>query len=237
MDEGVSMQLSFEPARLTGLAALAVAAATVLSVGACSSSHDEKSPEKSSQASANSNAVVRGLVASVAGDAVQVTEAKGTATVEVNPSTKVTEDTGAQLTDVVAGNCLRVAFFPESAPGGVATAGAVRVTLPGGGGKCTQPKTAAVGSPNKSVNGTVVSLEGNTITVAFTDGNGNPAETQVAVTDKTRYRKDVATNSQAIAQNKCIVARGTKDGEGKLQAKAVNLGPSNKGKCPQPAKK
>jgi hypothetical protein len=229
------MQLSLKPARLTGLAVVAVAGAAVLSVGACGS-HDEKAPEKSAAASAGSGKdVVRGLVSSVSGSTVQVTEAAGTATVEVGPSIKVVEDSGAQLSDVVAGNCLRVAFAREAAPapGGVSTAGAVRVTLPAAGGKCAQPKTPA----DKPLNGTVVSVEGNTITVAFTDANGNPAETQVAVTDKTRYRKDVATNSEAIAQNKCIVARGTKDGEGTLQAKAVSLGPSSKGKCPQPAKK
>ena len=42
--ERISMKLTFEPARLTGFAILAVAGATALSVGACSSSHDEKSP-------------------------------------------------------------------------------------------------------------------------------------------------------------------------------------------------
>ena len=35
------MQLTFEPARLTGFAILAVAGATALSVGACSSHNDE----------------------------------------------------------------------------------------------------------------------------------------------------------------------------------------------------
>jgi len=228
------MQLSLEPARLTGLAALAVVAATVLSVSGCGSSHDEKS----SQASAGTQAEVRGLVSSVSGNTVEVTEAAGTATVEVGSSVKVTEDTSAQLSDVVAGNCVRVAFAAGAPAPDVLTARSVQVTLPGGGGKCWQPKTAAVGSPNERVAGTVVSVEDNTITVAFTDADGNPSEIRVAVIDKTRYRKDVATNSQAITQNKCIVARGSKDGEGALQAKTVTLSPSNKGKCPQsPAKK
>jgi len=230
------MQLSLEPARLTRLAVLVVAGATVLSVGACGSSHDEKSSEKSSQASAGAQAEVRGLVSSVSGNTVEVTEATGTATVEVGSSTKITEDTGAQLADVVGGTCVRVAFAAASAPGGVSTAGAVRVTRPGGGGKCAQPKTAAVGSPNERLNGTVVSVEDNAITVAFTDSNGNPAETHVAVNDKTLYRKDVETNSQAITQNKCIVARGMDDG-GTLHAKAVALSPAKKGKCPQSSAK
>src|ERR1700753_2967247 len=103
------MQLTFEPARLTGLAILAVASATALSVGACSSSHDSKSQATSSAASspAPSNGKnkdsVHGQVASVSGNAVQVTEASGTATVDVGPSAKVTDYTKAQLTDVAAG--------------------------------------------------------------------------------------------------------------------------------------
>lgn len=233
------MQLTFGRAQLTGLAGLALVGATVLTAGACSSSHDEKSSEKSSQTSAaGGQGEVRGLVSSVSGNAVEVTEASGTATVEVGPSTRIVEDIGAQLTDVVAGNCLRVAFGPEGtpAPGGDALAMAVRLTQPGAGGKCAQPKAEAVGAPNGRLNGTVAGVEGNTITVSFTDANGNPAETHVAVNDKTRYRKDVTTTAQAIAQNKCIIAQGAKGNDGKLRATLVNLSPE-KGNCSQPTKK
>ena len=126
------MQLTFEPARLTGFAILAVATATALSVGACSSSHDEKSPATSSPASANGKDSVAGLVASVSGDTVQVTETTGTATVDVSPSTKVTEYTKAQLTDIAAGNCVSVIATPAPAPGGAVTAN-IRGTDPAGG--------------------------------------------------------------------------------------------------------
>ena len=95
------MQLTFEPARLTGFAILALAGATALSVGACSSSHDEKSPATSSPASAKGKVEVHGLIASVSGNAVQVTQTTGTATVDVSPSTRVTENSKAQLTDLV----------------------------------------------------------------------------------------------------------------------------------------
>lgn len=232
------MQLSFGRAQLTGLAVLALVGATV-SVGACSSSQDEKSSEKSSQTSAaGGQGEVRGLVSSVSGSAVEVTEASGTATVEVSPSTKVVEDIGAQLTDVVAGNCLRVAFGPEGAqaPGGDVVAMAVRLTQVAPGGKCALPKTEAIGMPNGRLDGTVAAVEGNTITVSYTDAEGTPAEAHVGVTDKTRYRKDVATTAQAIAPNKCIIAQGTKGDDGKLRAKTVNVSPE-KGNCAQPTKK
>lgn len=175
------------------------------------------------------------MVASVSGNTVQVTEAAGTATVELSPSAKVTENSKAQLNDVAAGNCVRVVPTPESAsaPGGAVTAKAVQLTLPLGNGKCWEPKPVE----GKPMNGTVASVEGNSINVALTDANGNPAQTVVTVTDATGYRKDTAATSQAITQDKCIVARGTKDDGGKLQATAVTLTPANKGKCPQPAAK
>jgi hypothetical protein len=236
MIERISMQLTFEPARLTGFAILAVAAATALSVGACSSSHDEKSPAKSSSpASAKGKDMVRGLIASVSGNSVQVTEATGTATVDVSPSTKVTEFTKAQLTDIAAGNCVSVisSWQKAPAPGGPVTAAAVQLTAQGGDGKCPQPKNA---QPRKVI-GTVASVADNTIHVTVADANGNPSETDVTVTDKTNYSKQVSATSQAIAQGKCITAHGTKDGGGTLQAANVALGPAQGGQCPQPAVK
>jgi Domain of unknown function (DUF5666) len=226
------MQLTFEPARLTGLAILAVAGATALSVGACSSSHDAKSPATSSPAAANGKAVVHGLIASVSGNAVQVTEATGTATVDVGPSAKVTEWTTVQLSDVAAGNCVGVVAAPAPAPGGPVTAAVVDLSPQGGDGKCPQPKTG----PHKVV-GTVASVAGNTINVTVTDANGNPAQTGVTVTDKTKYNKGTSATSQAIAQGKCLTAHGTKDGGGTLQATVVTLGPAHDGKCPEPPAK
>ena len=224
------MQLTFEPARLTGFAILAVASATALSMGACSSSNNAKSPATSSPAAANGKVSVHGLIASVSGNAVKVTETKGTATVDVSPSTKVVETTPAQLSDVAAGNCVSVVDKPAPAPGGPVTAASVHLSPQEGDGKCAQPKTG----PHKVI-GTVASVAGNTINVTVTDANGNPAQTAVTVTDTTHYSKGAAATSQAIAQGKCITANGTKDGSGTLQATVVALGPAHDGKCPQPA--
>jgi hypothetical protein len=230
------MQLTFERARLTGFAILAVASATALSVGACSS-HNDKSPATSSPASAKGGASVSGLVESVSGNSVKVTETNGTATVDVSPKTKVTEFTKAQLTDIAAGNCVTVVGKPASTPGGAVPANAVQVTPAGGDGKCPQPKTGPYKpktGPYKVI-GTVASVAGDTIHVNFTDANGNPSSTDVTVTDTTRYTKHVSANSKAIAQGKCITANGNKDGGGTLQAMRVALRPAEDGKCPQPA--
>jgi hypothetical protein len=226
------MRPTFEPTRLTGFAILAVAAATALSVGACSSSNNNaKSPATSSKAPGAGKDLVTGLIASVSGNAVQVNQKSGTATVDVSPKTKVTEFTTAQLTDVTAGSCVNVVSKPASNPGGPVTAKSVQLNPQGSDGKCPQPKN---GQPRKVI-GTVASVTGNTINVNVTDGNGNPAETTVTVTDTTRYSKHASSTSQAIAQGKCITAHGKKNSGGTLQATAVTLGPAENGQCPEPA--
>ncbi|HEX7323185.1 MAG TPA: DUF5666 domain-containing protein [Mycobacterium sp.] len=215
------MQLNFEPARLIRFAILAAAGATALSVGAC---HSAKSPEAAPGDS------VSGLIASVSGSAVQVTQETGSVTVDVSPSAKIDEFSVARLNDIAVGNCVRVIPAPAAAPGGAATASSVQRTLSAADGKCWQPKAAD--SPNQPVNGTVASVEGNTIKVTVTGANGKPSETEVTVNDNTQYSKDISTTSQAIAQGKCITARGSKDDGGTLQATVVTLGPANDGKCP-----
>jgi hypothetical protein len=239
------MKLTFEPARLTGFAIFAVASATALSVGACSSSKNAQppatsSPATSSPASANGKDSVEGLIASVSGNSAQVTEKSAAATVDVGPSAKVIEVGNAQLTDFAAGNCVRVNFEPAPGPG-PGKAIAVQQNTPGGDGKCPQPKAVPSGSPGallpagpvQAVIGTVASVAGNTISVTNTDANGNPSQTELTLTDKTRYSKGATVNSQAIAQGKCINASGTKDGSGTLQATFVALSPADNGGCPQ----
>jgi hypothetical protein len=228
------MQLTFKPARLTGFAILAVASASALSVGACSKHEENKAPATSAPASANANDnakdSVSGLIASVSGDSVQVNQAGGTATVNVSATTKITEYTTAQLTDIAAGSCVSAVSAPQSppAPGGAVTAKSVKLVPQVSDGKCPQPKNAQPGA----VIGTVASVAGNTIKVNVTDGNGNPAETDVTFTDTTQYTREASATPQAIAQGKCLSALGTKDGGGTLQAKAVALGPAYNGKCP-----
>jgi hypothetical protein len=80
-------------------------------------------------------------------------------------------------------------------------------------------------------------VAGNTINVDGTDVNGNPAQVHLTLTDQTHYTKGAPATSQAIAQGKCIMASGTKDGGGTLKATNVTLTAANDGKCPQPAAK
>lgn len=239
------MQLDFRPARSAGFAILAVAAATALSLGACSKSHDEaKAPSTSSPAAAKAKDTVLGLVASVSGNAVQVTQETGSATVDVSDSAKIVEYTNAQLSDFGAGNCVRVNYRPGPNANS-AQAVAVQQNPPGNGGKCPQPKAIPSGSPGalisagpvQAVIGTVASVSGNTITVRYTDGDGKPGQMNMNGNDQTRYTKGGTGTSQAIAEGKCINAAGTKDGGGKLQATNVTLIGADDGKCPWPVAK
>ena len=224
------MQTTFRPSRLTGFAILAVAGATALSAGACSSHKNAQSPASSSAPAASNGKGsdrTEGLIASVSGNAVQVTEQTGAATVDVSPSTKINEFVTAQLTDVAPGSCARVATTPAAAPGGAPTANFVGL-IPLADGKCLP------GDPAPSlVAGTVAAVEGNNIKVTVNAAGGNPSQTEVAVTDKTQYSKSDSETVQALAQGKCLNALGTVDGSGTLQATVVTLNPTVNGHCPR----
>src|ERR1700761_8256124 len=113
------MPVTSAPARLTRLAVLTLTGATALSVAACGASNNSKpetaaSPPSSAvtssppSAAPNGKSWVSGMIASVSGDAIQIAQQAGTATVDFTPSTKITEVTPAQLTDVTVGSCVAV---------------------------------------------------------------------------------------------------------------------------------
>lgn len=224
--------------RLTRLATVAAAGVTVLSVAACGSSHTATpsgpaSPTSSTtaQAQAPSQAPggkgrVAGLIASVSGNAAQVTQPNGTATVDFTASTAISEVTPAALSDVTAGSCI-VVRPTKDAP---QTAAMVRIS-PANNGECPQAKQPPAGStpsPSgapKGISGTVASVAGNSITV-----NG-ATPTTVNVTERTHYTKQVASNTQAISAGKCLTAQGNLDGGGALQATRIDLRPAHDGNC------
>src|SRR6201996_9486149 len=172
------MSVTSPSARLTRLAIFTLTGATALSVAACGASHTASNTAQPSTAAgptssaapspppafANGKAWVNGMIASVAGDAIQVTQQSGNATVDFSPSTKITEVTPAQLTDVTAGSCVAVHPIRDSADsGGAITAQFVRVS-PAVDGKCQEPKhPAGANGKNRAVSGTGGSVAGNTI--------------------------------------------------------------------------
>jgi hypothetical protein len=238
---------------MTRLAMFAVVGATALSVAACGSSNTAApsapaGPTGSTTAQAQAptqppspapapggTGRVAGLIASVTGDAAQVTQQNGNATVDFTSSTQVTEVTSAALSDVTAGSCVSVRPARGESQGGQSiTARSVRVS-PAVDGKCQQPPAGSPSSGpspsngHRGVGGTVASVAGGTITV---NGDDGAAPTTVAVNDKTRYSKRASANTQSIAQGKCMTAQGSLDGSGALQATTINLRQANDGKCP-----
>ncbi|BCQ09353.1 hypothetical protein JMUB5695_02797 [Mycobacterium heckeshornense] len=233
--------------RLARLAILTLSGATALGVAACGAPPKQTaSPTSSSSAApapahANGKERVAGLIASVSGSTIQVSQPSGNATVDFTPSTKVSEVTPAQLTDVTAGTCVSVRPTTDNPVGNTVTAQSVRVS-PAVDGKCPQPRqpagsatttpSSAVPAKNPGIHGTVAAVAGNTITI--TPADGNASQTTVTVTDKTKYSKLTDTDTQAIAQGKCITAQGTRDGNGVLQATAITLQQARNGRCPLP---
>jgi hypothetical protein len=123
--------------RITRLALLAVAAATVLSVAACGTSNNQNAGKPTSSARATSSAPpsppsapparidhVAGMISSVSGDTINLKLRQGTATVDFTPSTKITEVSSAQLSDVTTGSCVKVEPG-QASDGGAPTAQSV----------------------------------------------------------------------------------------------------------------
>jgi hypothetical protein len=229
--------------RLMRFAIIAVAGATTLSLGACGSSQNAApsgSPSSSTNAASAPSqppapvptppptsapvpakeARIAGLIASVTGNTVQVKQPNGLASVDFTPSTKISELGPAALSDVTTGSCVNVRpdqGTPTS--GGMVVAGWVWISPPVNG-KCPQKERT-----NGGVTGTVASVSGNDITI-----NG-ASRTTVMVGENTRFSKEAATTSRAIATGKCMSAEGTQaDGEA-LEATRISLRPATNGKC------
>jgi Domain of unknown function (DUF5666) len=234
---------TFMITRLSRVALFAVTGATALSLAACGASNTAKptsanptnSASSSSSASAKGKDWVSGLIDSLSGNTIQVSQRSGTATVDFTPSTEVSELNPAQLTDITTGSCVSVHPGRHGATreGGPITARSVRFS-PAVDGKCPQSNQPAGEANHHQLQGQVASVAGNTVTVHSSDQAGNSSQTSVTVTDTTKYTKRTTADAQAIAQGKCIAAHGTKDGGGTLQATTISVQQADNGSCPQP---
>lgn len=217
------------------LGILALTVVTALSVAACGKSpntaNDENAEKPGASASPPSAAPkppppppvgkdeVEGLVRGVSGSTIQLTQRDRTAaTVDLTPTTMITELGPAQLADVTAGSCVDVTAVPEPAtPGGAMTARSVTLD-PAVSGQCPPL------GPPEGPHGKVRSVDGNTIAITSIDPTGKTTDTNVTVSDATTYSKHAVTGPQAIQDGKCLAARGTKH-DGTLQATNIDLQP------------
>lgn len=163
---------------------------------------------------------VVGLVGSVSGGTVTVSGPDGRATVDVTPATRVTQVVTGRLTDVMVGECL--VARPTRDSGGQPTVTAAAVLFgPPVNGQCAR------GKRGRGLAGTVASVDGNSITLTAADGTSST----VAVTQATRYAKRAVADPSAIVTGQCLLALGTKDTDGNLQATVVSVRPSHDDSC------
>lgn len=229
---------------------LAVVGITALSCAACGSS--TKTPASSSASSSapssataepsqapakiNGEDEVSGSIASVSGSTIEVSGANGAATVSFSESTKVMELTPATLAGITPGLC--VTIRPASgAEGGTVVADAVVVGA-SSGGECKKTGGAdnagLPASPLGGFRGTVDSVTGTTIAMTTFGTDGSTINTTVQTNDLTLFADRHRVKADAIVEGKCIIAGGTNDTGGVLQAQTINLPLVVNGACPQP---
>ena len=234
---------------ITHYSVLAIVGMAALSAVACGSSN-KSSPSASSAAPSTTSAVassqapakvngedeVSGSIDSVSGTTIEVSGPQGSAKVAFSPSTKIMELTPAKLTDITAGLC--VTIRPASgAEGGTVTADAVVVGA-SSGGQCQKTGGAdnagLPASPLGGFRGNVDSINEKTIVITTLGADGSKTKTTVQTTDTTLFADRHKVTADAVVEGKCIIAGGTNDTGGILQALTINLPLVVDGKCPQP---
>jgi hypothetical protein len=232
---------------------LAIVGLTALSTVACSAS-DKSSPSSSSAAPSTTSAAaappspsqsptkvngedeVSGSIDSVSGNRIEVSGPKGSASITFSPSTKIMELTPAKPTDITPGLC--VTIRPASgAEGGTVTADAVVVGA-SSGGECKKTGGAdnagLPASPLGGFRGNVDSIDAKSILITTLGTDGSKTKTTVEYNDTTLFADRHKVTADAIAEGKCIIAGGTNDTGGVLQALTINLPLVVDGKCPVP---
>ncbi|KAA0101231.1 hypothetical protein CIW49_07030 [Mycolicibacterium sp. P1-18] len=160
----------------------------------------------------------------MSGGTVTLTGPAGAHTVVVSPSTRVTQTTPGQLTNVAVGDCVVVRPTKNGGAPPAVTAASVQF------GAADDGRCGHAGSGGRAVVGTVASIKGSQ--VAVTEAS-QPANVTVTVTPATRYATRSKATPAAIAVGQCLTARGTTDGDGNLDAQNVGVRPSVNGQCPQ----
>jgi hypothetical protein len=228
---------------------LAIVGIAALSAVACGSSNNS-SPSEPSTGPNTTSAVaspsppvkvngedeVSGSIASVSGTTIEVSGPQGSASVAFSPSTKIMELIPAKPTDITPGLC--VTIRPASgAEGGTVTADAVVVGA-SSGGQCqktgSSDNAGLPASPLGGFRGTVDSVSEKTIAITTLGADGSATKTTVEFNDLTLFADRHRVNADAIVEGKCIIAGGTNDIGGTLQALTINLTFVVNGACSQP---
>lgn len=202
------------------LAALAATGAAALSIAALATPVT---------AHAEGDGVI-GPVTSVSPGSFEVAKAGGVATVEFTDATVTSQAIPAQRAEIAPGSCIKAGPTPDSTPAdsGAITAKWVMISTPVDG-QCSQRPGAAPVS-HRGVRGMVDSVDGDTVTVTRSD----KTTATVTVTDDTHFRRRVVSTAHAVTVGQCVVARGTDDANGVLQATRIIFWTPSGDHCPQP---
>jgi hypothetical protein len=179
---------------------------------------------------------VAGLITSVAGSTFVVNQNNSPITVGYSPATKVTETTPVALTDVTVGSCVTVRpqHGTGRSPDGSLTAAAVLIgasqngQCSAGGQSAGSPTSTPAKPAGHGLRGTVSSVVANTLVVTAA---GTTTPTTVDLANTTTYAKRAPADVHAIAQGKCVTARGTTDASGAFGADMIALRPADNGSC------
>lgn len=223
---------------ITALSAVACSSATKTEPSASTAASTTTSAAAASQApeKINGEDEVSGSIASVSGMRIEVSSPEGSASVSFTDSTKIMELTPATLTDITAGLC--VTIRPASgAEGGTVVADAVVVGA-SSGGECKKTGGADnAGLPRTPLGGfrgTVDSVTGNTIALTTFGTDGSKTNSTIETNDLTLFADRHRVKADAVVEGKCIIAGGTNDTGGVLQAQTINLPLVVNGECPRP---
>lgn len=175
---------------------------------------------------------VIGPVSSTSGNTFEVARPSGATTVAFTDATRIFESVPAQRGEITAGVCLKAGATPDSstADSGAITAKFVAIITPVDGQCPQRPGGADAPASHRGVRGVVDSIAGDTITVAGPNG-----PTTVTLNDDTHVRRMITVSAPSISTGKCVAARGSKDGDGVLQATKVTVWvPGDGNTCPEP---
>ncbi|MCB0946656.1 MAG: hypothetical protein KDB49_17515 [Mycobacterium sp.] len=89
-------------------------------------------------------------------------------------------------------------------------------------------------SPLGGFRGTVDSIDDKTMLVSIHGTDGSSTKTTVEYNDLTLFADRHRVNADAVVEGKCIIAGGTNDTGGVLQAQTINMPLVVNGSCPQP---
>jgi hypothetical protein len=164
-----------------------------------------------------------GTVVSVSGMTVQLSQAGGSATVNLS-SARISQLLPAQPTDVTVNSCIQIRPTRDSAGSQNPVARSIVIGTPPNG-QCAPSTPSTTGAPARGgLRGTVTAVGSGTLTIGGAT---------VALNNNTVYVKRSAATVQTVGNGQCLSARGTNDASGTLQATTATVRAAVDGQCPQ----